>query len=151
MPQIAAFAQGGYGKPGLNMFYNKFNPYLIGGVKLSWNFGNLYTLSNDRKKINLQQATLESNRETFLHNINMIIPQQQIEIDKYRKTMTDDDEIIQLRKIIRESAEAKVENGTMNVSDMMREVTAEEAAKQAKLLHEIQYLMAIYKLKYTTN
>ncbi len=151
MPQIGAFAQGGYGKPGLNMFDNKFRPYLIGGVKLSWNFGNLYTLSNDKKKINLQQAMLESNRETFLHNINMVIPQQQIEIEKYRKTMEDDDEIIQLRKVIRKAAEAKVENGTMTVSDMLREVTAEEAAKQAKVLHEIQYLMAIYKLKQTTN
>lgn len=151
LPKIGAFAQGGYGKPGLNMFDNKFKTYLVGGVRLSWNFGNLYTYSNDKRKIYLQQAMLETNRETFIHNVSIVIPQQQIEIEKYREQMKDDNEIISLRKLIREAAEAKVENGTMTVSDMLKEMTAEEAAKQAKVLHEIQYLMSIYKLKYTTN
>lgn len=151
MPIIGAFAQGGYGKPGLDMFNNKFKTYFVGGVRLSWNFGNLYTYSNDKRKIDLQQALLETNRETFLHNLNTVIPQQQIEIEKYREQMKDDNEIISLRTLIRQAAEAKVENGTMSVSDMLKEVTAEEAAKQAKVLHEIQYLMSIYKLKYTTN
>ena len=65
--------------------------------------------------------------------------------------MQDDDEIIQLQKLIREAAEVKVENGTMSVSDLVKEISAEEAAKRAKTLHEIQYLMSIYSLKYTTN
>lgn len=151
MPLIGAFAQGGYGKPALNLFENKFAPFFIGGVRLSWNFGNLYTYANEKKNIELQKISLDSQRETFLYNLNTQIPQQQIEIEKFRKTMRDDEEIIRLRTLIRESAQAKVENGTMTVSDMLREVTAEEAAKQAKALHEIQYLMSIYNLKNTTN
>lgn len=151
MPTIGAFAQGGYGKPALNMFENKFMPYFIGGVKLSWNIGNLYTLANDRHKIEIQQSMLNSTRDTFLHNINILIPQQQIEIEKYRQTMQDDDEIISLRKQIREAADAKLDNGTITVSDVMREVTAEDAAKQTKVLHEIKYLLSIYNLKYITN
>ncbi len=49
MPKLGAFAQGGYGKPGLNMFDNEFSPYFLGGIRLIWNFGNLYTLNNDKK------------------------------------------------------------------------------------------------------
>lgn len=151
LPTIAAFAQGGYGKPALNLFDNKFAPFFLGGIRLSWNFGSLYTYNNEKKKIALQQTAIDTQRETFLYNLNTIIPQQQIEIEKYRKTMKDDDEIIRLRTIIREAAQVKVDNGTMTVADMLREVTAEEAAKQTKTLHEIQRLMAIYNLKYTTN
>ena len=151
LPTIAAFAQGGYGKPGLNMFDNELTPYVLGGLRVSWNFGNLYSLNNDRKKIDLQKSALNSQRETFLHNLNIVIPQQQIEIEKFIKTMQDDDEIIRLHTQIREAAEVKVENGTMTVSDLMKEINAEEAAKQAKTLHEIQYLMSVYSLKYTTN
>ncbi len=151
MPTIGAFAQGGYGKPGLNMFDNEFTPYFLGGVRVSWNFGNLYTLKNDRKKIDLQKSAVNSQRETFLHNLNIVIPQQQLEIEKYKKTMQDDDEIIRLQTQIRQTAEVKVENGTMTVSDLMKEINAEESAKQAKLLHEIQFLMSVYSLKYTTN
>lgn len=151
MPTIGAFAQGGYGKPGLNMFDNEFKPYFSGGVRVSWNFGNLYTLKNDRKKIDLQKSAVNSQRETFLHNLNIVIPQQQIEIEKFKKTMQDDDEIIRLQTQIRQTAEVKVENGTMTVSDLMKEINAEESAKQTKLLHEIQFLMSVYSLKYTTN
>ena len=150
-PTIGAFAQGGYGKPGLNMFDNEFSPYFLGGVRVSWNFGNLYTLKNDKKKIDLQKLSVDSQRETFLYNLNTVIPQQQIEIEKFRKTMQDDNEIIDLQSQIREAAEVKVENGTMTVSDLMKEINSEEAAKQAKTLHEIQYLMSVYALKYTTN
>lgn len=133
------------------MFDNNFSPYFLGGVRVSWNFGNLYTLGNDRKKIDLQKLTVSSQRETFLHNLNIVIAQQQIEIEKFKKTMQDDDEIIHLQTQIRKAAEVKVENGTLSVSDLMKEINSEEAAKQAKTLHEIQYLMSVYALKYTTN
>lgn len=151
MPVIGAFAQGGYGKPALNMFENKMKPYFIGGVTLSWNFGNLYTYKNQKKTIEQQAAALDSQRETFLYNLNLQIPQQQGEVEKYRKTMMDDNEIIRLRQVIKDAAEAKVENGTMTVSDMLQEINELELAKQAKAFHEIQYLMAIYNLKNTTN
>lgn len=150
-PTIGAFAQGGYGKPGLNMFENEFRPYFLGGVRVSWNFGNLYTLKNERKKIDLQKLAVDSRRETFLHNLDIVIPQQQIEIEKFRKTMQDDDEIIRLQTQIRKTAEVKVENGTMTVSDLMKEINAEEAVRQSKTLHEIQFLMSVYALKYSTN
>lgn len=151
MPTIGAFAQGGYGKPGLNMFYNKFTTYFLGGVRVTWNFGNLYTLKNDKKKIDLQKHLVNSQRETFLHNLNILIPQQLLEIEKFRKTMQDDDEIIRLQTQIRETAEVKVNNGTMTVTDLMKEINTEEAAKQAKTINEIQYLMSVYALKYTIN
>ena len=151
MPVIGAFAQGGYGKPALNMFENKFNPYFIGGVSLSWNFGSLYTFKNEKKSIEQQKIAIDFQRETFLYNLNMQLPQQQNEIEKYRRTMLDDNEIISLRTQIKNAAEAKVENGTMTVSDLLQEINALEIARQAKSLHEIQYLMSIYTLKNITN
>lgn len=150
-PKLSAFAQGGYGKPGLNMFDTEFSPYLLGGVRLSWNFGNLYTYRNNLKKIDLQKQSVQVQKETFLYNLHVQIPQQQTEIEKFKKTMQDDNEIIRHQTLIRKAAEVKVENGTMTVSDLMKEINAEEAAKQAKTLHEIQYLMSVYSLKYTTN
>ncbi len=151
MPVIGAFAQGGYGKPGLNMLQNEFDAFFLGGVKLSWNIGNFYTLKNSIRSNELKKLSIDTQRDTFIHNLNMQISQQQNEIDKYRKTMEDDEEIIRLQQQIKDAAEAKVENGTMTVSDMLKELTALEMAKQAKLLHEIQHLNSIYKLKNTTN
>lgn len=65
--------------------------------------------------------------------------------------MQDDDEIIRLRRQIKDAAEVKVENGTLTVSDLLQEINALEIVKQAKSLHEIQYLISIYNLKFTLN
>ena len=151
MPVIGAFAQGGYGKPGLNMLQNEFDTFFLGGVKLSWNIGNLYTWKNNVKMNELKKLNIDSQRGTFIHNLNLQISQQQNEVQKYTKTMKDDQEIIVLQQEIKDAAESKVENGTMTVSDMLKELTALEMAKQAKLLHEIQYMQSVYALKNTTN
>lgn len=60
--------------------------------------------------------------------------------------MKNDEEIITLRNNIKKSAQAKVANGTLTVTEMLREVTAENIAMQDKILHEIQLLSAIYEL-----
>ena len=151
MPKFGLFVQGAYANPGLNMLKNEFTPYYIAGVRLSWNFGNLYTKKTESKQIEINRNSINVQRETFLFNTNLEMTQNNNEIEKLTRLMKDDNEIIKLRTNIRNSAEAKVANGTLTVIEMLREVTAEDQAKQNKALHEVQLLMAIYNLKNTTN
>lgn len=151
MPALGLFVQGAYGNPGLNMLKNEFTPYYIAGVRMSWNFGNLYTLKNDRRLIDTHRRQLESNREVFLFNTRLQATQQNSAVVSMRRQMVDDEEIIRLRAAIRRAAEAKVANGTLTVTEMLREITSESLARQTKALHEIQLLMNIYQLKYTIN
>ena len=65
--------------------------------------------------------------------------------------MADDDEVIRLRGNIRKSSETKTELGTLSVADMMRDLNAEQQARQNKALHKAYMLMSIYSLKYITN
>ena len=151
LPHFGLFVQGAYGNPGLNMLKNEFSPYYIAGVRLSWNFGSLYTLKNDRRVIENKRQQLDSNRDVFLFNTRLEMTQQDQSVRSLEKQMQDDDEIIRLRTNIRRAAEAKVANGTLTVTEMLRELTNESLARQAKAMHEIQRLMGIYQLKYTTN
>ena len=151
LPRFGLFVQGAYGNPGLNMLKNEFSPYYVAGVRLSWNFGSLYTLKNDRRVIENQRQQLGSNRDVFLFNTRLQMTQQDQAIRSMDKQMKDDDEIIRLRTNIRKSAEAKVANGTLTVTEMLRELTNESLARQAKAMHEILRLQGIYQLKYTTN
>ena len=151
LPQFGLYVQGAYGNPGLNMLKNEFSPYYIAGVRLSWNFGSLYTLKNDRQVIENKRRQLNNNRDVFLFNTRLEMTQQDQAIRSLEKQMKDDDEIIRLRGNIRRAAEAKVQNGTMTVTDMLREITNESMARQTKALHEVQLLMNIWQLKYTLN
>ena len=150
-PRFALFVQGAYGNPGLNMLKDDFSAYYVAGVRMSWNFGSLYTLRNDRRLIDNNRRKLETSRGVFLFNTNLQSTQQSSAIQSMRRQMVDDDEIIRLRVNIRKAAEAKVENGTLTVTDMLREITAENLARQTKALHEVQLLMNIWNLKYTLN
>jgi outer membrane protein TolC len=151
MPRLNLFVQGGYGRPGLNMLNRDFSPFYIGGIRLAWNFGALYTQKNDRLKLSLAQLNTETLRETFLYHTNLEITQQNAQLERLRKMMSYDNDIISLRENIRLSAEAKVASGTMTVTEWMHEVTAENVSRQEKITHEIELLTAIYDLKYSMN
>lgn len=148
MPRLGLFAQGGYGRPGLNMLEDKFKFYAIGGIKLTWNFGNLYTKSNERKLINNNRSSIDIQRETFLFNTNVQLTREQEEIQKLKKMMSRDDEIIQLRNRVKKASESKYKNGVYQTNELIRDINAENQARQTKALREIQYLMNIYEYKH---
>lgn len=133
------------------MLKDKFQAYYIVGARLNWNFGALYTLKNDRQKIHTEREMIRNQTETFLFNTRLQITEQSSAIQALRKQMAEDDEMIRLQTNIRQAAEAKAENGTLSVTDMLQEITKESMAKQQKSVHEIQLLMNIYQQKYITN
>ena len=151
MPRLSAFIQGAYGNPGLNMLQSGFKAYAIGGIRLSWNFGNFYTKRNDLRQIDVNRDNIAVQRETFLFNTRQQISSGNGEIEKYRRTLADDGEIITLRDNIKRASEAKVAEGTMSVTDYMDDVTAAETARQNQALHRMQLLMSLYNLKNLTN
>lgn len=151
MPRIGAFVQGGYGRPGLNMLEDSFDAFYMAGVRLSWNLGNFYTRKNDRRKVEVNLQNVEVQRETFLFNTRLELMQQDTEIRKIRDLIQSDKDIIRLRTSIKKSAEVKLENGVISVTDLIREINAEDMAKQNAATHNIQHLMAVYNYLYITN
>ncbi|MBB4037788.1 outer membrane protein TolC [Dysgonomonas hofstadii] len=148
MPRINLFAQGGYGRPGLNMLEDKFKLFAIGGVKLSWNFGSLYTKKNEKKLIQNNISNIEVQRETFLFNTNVQLTKEQEEVKKAKKLLEKDDDIIRLRNRVKIASESKYKNGVYQMNELIRDINAESMARQSKALHEIQYLMNIYNYKH---
>lgn len=148
MPNISLFAQGGYGRPGLNMLEDKFKFFAIGGIKLNWNFGNLYTKENEKKLINNNIYDINIQQEAFLFDTNVELTQEQEDIGKLKKLISKDDEIIRLRNRVKTASESKYKNGVSEVYDLIRDTNAESQARQTKALHEIQYLMGIYNYKH---
>lgn len=149
MPRLSLFAQGGYGRPGLNMLDGDFSFFALGGIKLAWNFGSLYTQKNDKKKLDVQHQNVDVQQQTFLYDMNLQTTHETNEIKKIRDMMVYDDQIIALRRNVRQAAEARLANGTITTVELMREVNAEHAAQLDKIVHDVQLLMTIYKHRNT--
>lgn len=150
-PRIGLFLQGGYGNPALNMLKNKFEAYYKVGATLTWNFGNLYTRANDKRKIDTDRLGIEAEREAFLFNTGLQSELQRGNIESLCRQISQDDEIISLRERIRSKADVKVANGTETVNEMLRDINAVSEARLTKAFHEIQLLQEIYKLKNINN
>ena len=150
-PKLSFFVQGGFGKPAFNILSNSFDPFYIGGLRLSFPLTGFYSLKNDRALIDLNNKNIEVQKETFLFNTNIAVKQQNADIVKFQQFLKTDDEIILLRTNVKKAALAQLENGIINSSDYLREVNAEDNARQNKILHQIQLLMAEYNEQNTVG
>lgn len=141
-PKASLFWQGGYGRPGLNMLKNEFDFFYTAGLRFSWSLGSLYTRKQDKKIIELNQQNIGLQKEVFLLNTNTQLKQQEAELNKLQQLVTTDAEIIGLREKVKEAARAQLENGVITANDYLREVNAEDQARQSLITHRVQLLQA---------
>lgn len=151
MPSVGAFIQGGYGKPGLNFLSNEFSPFWIGGIKLSWNLGNLYTYGNKKRSLKLQKQMVDLQKETVKYNLCTQRNQERSGLLELQSLLKTDQEIIRLREQIKKATETKVENGVADISDLLKETSEWKLAKEMESLHRVQYIMKLYTLKNITE
>lgn len=150
-PKLSLFFQGGYGRPALNMLSNNFEAYYIGGARLTWSLGGLYTMKKDKALLDHSRKTIGLQRETFLFNTNLTRRQQHADITRLQELLSSDNEIITLRESVKKASAAQLENGVITSNDYLREVNAEDQARQTRILHEIQWLLAQYNHQTTTG
>ncbi|MBQ8059968.1 MAG: TolC family protein [Prevotella sp.] len=154
-PRLGVFAQGFYGYPGYNMFedmmHHRWSWNGMVGARLSWNIGVLYTRKNDKAKIQLMRDMAENSRDVFMYNNTLEQIQQNENIDRYRRMMRADDEIVSLRTSVRQAAESKLSHGIIDVNDLLKEINAENSAQTQRTIHEIQMLKEMYELSFTIN
>lgn len=151
LPNLGLYAQGGYGRPGLNMFSQEPDFFSIIGLRLSWNITSLYTRKDNIRIIESNKELINSNKTSFILNTNLQKETQHSEIEKLKSLLLSDIEIIILRERIKLSSQYKLENGIISTSDYIKDVNAFDIASQNKILHKTELLMSIYKYNNIIN
>jgi outer membrane protein TolC len=141
-PRTSLFVQGGYSRPGLNMLKNDFDWFYIGGIRLNWSLGNLYTIKKERQLLAVNQRMVDVQKDLFLLNTNTQLKQQESELNKLQQLIATDEQIIDIRAKVKEAANAQLENGVITANDYLREVNAEDQARLALIAHRLQWLQA---------
>lgn len=83
-----------------------------------------------------------------MFSTNLQLTQQQSESQKLQKQLEKDDEIVKLRERVKRAAESKYKNGVYPINDLIKDINAENQARQKKALRKIQYLQSIYNHQY---
>ncbi len=155
MPRVGFFAQGYYGYPGYDYFGSMssrawtFN--VMAGIKAGWSIDAFYNKKNNKARLALSNESIDTNADVFRQNIAMLSAQQQEDIRSQRALAEDDRRIVELRTSVRKAAEAKLDNGVIDTTDLLDKITDESTAAVNAAYHHIELIRAIYKLKYILN
>ena len=149
LPRVSLFAQGGYGKPGLDFLKNESVWFYTGGVRFTWPFGGLYTIKKEKQQTEVNKEMIDVQKETFILNTNTTLKKQWSEIGKYIQIEGRDEEIIDLRQQVKKASLAQLENGVITADDYLRMVNEEDQARQSLIIHQIQLLQA--QINYLTT
>ena len=155
MPRFSLFAQGLYGYPGLNMFEDmmeyRWRPNFYVGVRFQWEISAFYTKRNTERRLDASVRQVKLQRETFLYGKRIEQVRLNADIEQMREILEDDDRLINIRTSIREASESQLRNGTLLISDLLKDINDEHRARIDKSIHELEYLKKLYEMRYTLN
>lgn len=144
MPKLMAFAQLGYGRPGLNMLSDEFDTYAVVGAKFVWNIWDWNKTKRNREIIGINLQMIDNQKNQF-EMFQQSQAQAQIKrIEKYDKLIMKDEEIVELRKGITSSYSSQLKNGVVRASDYIIALNEEQAAMLNLGMHEILLSKAKY-------
>jgi len=146
-PQVFAFAQGGYGRPGLNLLSDDFSPYFIAGVGFSWKIYDWNTAHRNRQinAINNQQFLIQ--KQNTLIGINTQKQNILAQINSLKQSIEKDNQIILLQHNILKTYNSQLKNGIITSSEYVIEVNK---LSQAQLTLEL-HLIKLEQLKFEYN
>jgi outer membrane protein TolC len=142
MPKAFAFAEGGYGRPGLNFLTNQFTPYYIVGASFKWTLWDWSKNKRDRQVLDVQKQMVATQREAFDKNLNIDLQNRLSSIKKLEEALQRDNQIVELRVRVAKAAASKLEHGVITSTDYLTELDAETGAKISLETHKIQLVQA---------
>lgn len=147
MPTLALFARGGYGRPGLNMMNPDPSFYYIAGAKLSWNFGKLYDLSTQKKKLHQSQRLVELERASLEKEFQRELSEAYNEVERYETQITNDILLVETLERMLNRTKKSEEEGTLATLEYLEQKSKLDAAKRTLEVDQLQLLRAKYRVQ----
>ncbi len=145
-PKVMAFGQGGYGKPGLNFMGDKWDPYLLVGLKGTWNVWDWGRVRQQKEAFNLNQSVIANQQESFERQITQAEKKQQILIEEISALLLKDEELLVNREKVTAAYTSRLKNGLITASQFINEWTREQEARLNQEVRKIELISAQYKL-----
>jgi hypothetical protein len=151
LPKLSWFANGFYGRPGLNNLNYDTHFSGITGLNLKWNIGNIYSHSHQKKELIINRDIIKTRQSIFEIEMDKQINQLNNDILKNKQVIEKDDEIVQIRSEVKKVASVQLENGAITLTDYLFKLDAESQATANRTIHKIALMMDLAKLKTLIN
>ncbi|MDY0102030.1 MAG: TolC family protein [Lentimicrobium sp.] len=148
MPRFSAFSNLGYGRPGLNMLSNSFEPFAMIGVRMNWNFWDWNITQRNKEVLGIQKQITDTQRQNWELNQDVMLNTIKQEILKIKNQLAADYRIVSLRQSVADATAAQLDSGIITASDFLTEQNALTKARLNQGINKI--LLQRAKLNYLT-
>lgn len=149
-PVAYAFAQAGYGNPGLNMLNDKFDTWYLVGLGVEWKIWDWNQSSRNRTSIKHQSQILSNKRNEFYLNLEKAAINLRNTLEIHESNIQQYEELLVLKEKITHSYEKKLKEGTIKTIDYIGVMNQEKITRlqlsREKIL--LQNAIAEYNILY---
>jgi outer membrane protein TolC len=142
MPTLAAFANGGYGKPGYDFFNDEIHGFYMVGAQFQWNIWDWKQTNREKQQLSIQKLIVDDNRKAFDKNLTISLSEAELREQKLEQLITKDKAIVELQSRISNRSAEQMKNGTKTSSDYLRDLNAEKQARINLESRQIQLIQS---------
>lgn len=146
LPKISVFASGGYGRPDYQFYFSRPDWYYMAGVSLRIPVIDWAKSSGVAKVIGIQKQILESQEADFKKSNQIAIQEKLNEIKRLEHLIQLDKAINEKYAELTKTYSSQLANGTITVTDYIRQHNDELTSRMNQEIHNIQLLKTKYEL-----
>lgn len=148
-PQVSAFGQLSYGRPGLAQFREDLHEYWMGGVRVRWTPWDWGNAERDRAVIDVQRQLVDTEEAAFTGRLRREVQDEVQTAARLRAALETDERIVALREQVERQARAQLEERAITPAAYVDARTDLQEARIARARHRVELARA--RARYLTT
>jgi outer membrane protein TolC len=141
-PQVSAFAQLSYGRPGFAQFERDLHDYWLAGVRMRWAPFNWGTSDRERALLDVQRQIVDSEEAAFTARLQRQVQDEVADMERLERALETDERIIALREQVVRQARAQFEERAITAAAYVDARTDLQDARLARQRHRVELARA---------
>ncbi|HEX6913440.1 MAG TPA: TolC family protein, partial [Longimicrobium sp.] len=141
-PQVSAFGQLAYGRPGLAQFREDLHEYWIGGVRVRWQPWDWGAAGRDREVLQVQRQIVDTEEAAFTARLGREVADELAALPRLREALAADDRIVALRGQVERQARAQLEERAITAAAYVDARTDLQEARVTRQRHRVELARA---------
>lgn len=141
-PQVSAFGQLAYGRPGLAQFREDLHEYWIGGVRVRWQPWDWGAAGRDRAILGVQRQIVDTEEAAFTDRLRREVQDELQAAGRLRDVLAVDDRIVGLREQVERQARVQLEERAITAAAYVDARTDLQEARVTRQRHRVELARA---------
>lgn len=141
-PTMSVYAEGGVGRPGLDLFERSAHGFWVAGVRVRWSPWDWSGTRRQQDALDVERRIVETSEAALVERLGRDVRDDLADIDRLTALLDTDARIVELREQVERQASAQLEEGTITATDYVERRTELLRARLALRQHRVQLARA---------